>query len=67
MNYGIIPPLVLRRYSCKITDWESLGGKWPDGIDGNDLKVARNKDGRLEVFMVGNESSLSQMAEKARW
>jgi hypothetical protein len=58
MSYGIIPPLVLRRYSCKITDWESLGGKWPDGIDGNDLKVVRNKDGRLEVFMVGNDKVL---------
>jgi hypothetical protein len=34
MNYGIIP-LILRRYSCKITDWESLGGKWPHS-DGND-------------------------------
>ena len=55
MNYGIIPSLVLRRYSCKITDWESLGGKWPDN---SDPVVVVNTDGRIEVFMVGNDNVL---------
>jgi hypothetical protein len=54
MNYGIIS-LILRRHSCKITDWESLGGKWPDN---SGLIVVVNTDGRIEVFMVGNDKVL---------
>jgi hypothetical protein len=63
MNYRIIP-FILRMYSCKITDWESLGGKWPDN---SDPVVVVNTDGRIEVFMVGNDKALSQMADKTRW
>ena len=65
-----IIPLILRKYSCKITDGESLGGKWPDDIDGNNLKVIRNKGGRIEVFMVGNDKVLYhrwQTKPDGRW
>jgi hypothetical protein len=51
MNYGIIP-LILRRYSCKITDWESRGGKWLHS-DSNDVVVFQTDDNRLEIFLVG--------------
>jgi hypothetical protein len=37
--------------------WESLGGKWRRG-DGKDFLVIINSDGRLEVFMVGNDKEL---------
>ena len=35
--------------------WESLGGKWPNN---SDPVVVVNTDGRIEVFMVGNDKAL---------
>lgn len=56
INHGIILTLILkRRCDSKITDWESLDGKWPDS---SDPVVVINTDGRLEVFMVGDDKVL---------
>jgi hypothetical protein len=37
---------------------EKTGRKWFNGINGNNLKVVRNKGGRLEVFMARNDKAL---------
>jgi hypothetical protein len=62
-------PLILRRYSCKITDWESLRGKWPHS-DGKDVVVIQTDDNRLEIFLIGADKVLYhrwQNADNGKW
>ncbi|MDQ4074334.1 MAG: hypothetical protein M3162_08550 [Thermoproteota archaeon] len=49
--------------------WDSFGGKWPNG-DGTDIVVMCTHDGRLEVFVVGNDKALYhrwQESPGGRW